>query len=174
MSEQKTPPTMAELRAQMDAGLSSFLAALDRLDASQLVGPVDAVGWTVRDHLVHLAVWADGIATLLRREDRWASMGLANPGSGERDYDAMNETIRRQHVRRTPAEAREWLVAAHQRIATALEGMSDADLAAPYERYAPPFTGDSGDPIWRYVAGDTFEHYAEHLPWMQAIVERRR
>jgi hypothetical protein len=34
-----------------------------------------------------------------------------------------------------------------------------------------PFTGDGGRPIIAYVAGDTYEHYAEHLGWMVAIAQ---
>ncbi|HMQ29448.1 MAG TPA: maleylpyruvate isomerase N-terminal domain-containing protein [Chloroflexaceae bacterium] len=68
----------------MGASLARFLKALDGLDVGQLDEPADVAGWTVRDHLVRLAVWAEGIAALLRRDDRWAAMGLVmdNP---ERD-----------------------------------------------------------------------------------------
>lgn len=174
MSEQPTP-TKAELRAQMDAGLAAFLAALDCLDERQLDDPQDATGWTVRDHLVHLAVWAEGIAALLRREDRWAAMGLAmdNPESDDLNYDALNETIRQQHLALSSAEARGWLVAAHSRVASALDGLGDHELALPYDRFVAPFTADTGHAIWGYVAGNTFDHYQEHLPWLTAIAEGR-
>jgi hypothetical protein len=174
MSEQPTP-TKGELRGQMDAGLAAFLAALDGLDADQLDGPRDAAGWTVRDHLVHLAIWAEGIAALLRREDRWAAMGLAmdNPASDDLDYDALNEAIRQQHLGMTPAEARAWVVAAHDRVASALDGPGDDELKLPYDRFVAPFTADTGHPIWGYVAGNTFDHYQEHLPWLSSIAEGR-
>jgi hypothetical protein len=131
----------------------------------------DAVGWNIRDHLIHLAVWADGIAALLRREDRWAAMGLAlNPSEDqEHDYDQINEQIAVQHREKSPAEARAWLIAAHGRIAAAIEPLDDAALAKPYDQYVAPFTGETGDPIVWYISGNTYEHYAEHLPWMQAI-----
>lgn len=171
MSNAQAPGT-AELRAEVDASLARFLEALDDLDESQLDGSTDAVGWTVRDHLVHLAVWADGIAALLRREDRWARMGLDLPNleSDDLDYDALNQAIREQHLGLSPSEARSWLVAAHGRAA-ALDGLSDADLLLPYDRFVAPFTENTGHPVWGYVEGNTAEHYDEHLPWLLAIAE---
>lgn len=172
MSEQPTP-TRAELRAQMAAFLAAFLAALDGLDEGQLDGPRDAAGWTVRDYLIHLAVWAEGIAALLGRENRWAAMGLAmdNPQSDELDYDALNELIRQQHLALSPAEARAWVFAAHDRVASALDGLGDDELSLPYDRVVAPFTADTGHAIWGYVAGNTFDHYEEHLPWLTVIAE---
>jgi len=99
MSERNPPPSgPAELRAQLDAGLAPFLAVIDRLSAPPLTELRDAAGWTVRDHLTHLAAWADGVAALLRREDRWAAMGLTiapSPGD-DLDYDTINQCADRR------------------------------------------------------------------------------
>ncbi|MBC8098629.1 MAG: hypothetical protein H7Y11_04245 [Armatimonadetes bacterium] len=51
-----------------------------------------------------------------------------------------------------------------------INGLTDADLMRPYQYYATDSTRE--DPVIRWIVGDTFEHYAEHLPWMQAIVDR--
>jgi uncharacterized protein (TIGR03083 family) len=155
----------------MDEGLARFLAALDRLTDDQMSGATDAAGWTVRDHLTHLAAWADGIAALVRREDRWKAMGLAmdNPEAYEDDFDTINAQIAAQHRELSPAEARAWVIAAHRRVAAAVEALDDDDLSAPYDRFVAPFTGDTGHAIVAYVAGNTYEHYAEHHPWIEAI-----
>jgi hypothetical protein len=178
MSETSAPRTIQALRARMDQGLAHFLAALDRLSDDQITGPTDAAGWTVRDHLTHLAVWADGVAALLRREDRWAAMGaapdLTSGGPGDEfDYDAINAVIAARHHDLSAAEARALIVAAHGRLAAALERLQDADLAAPYERFVAPFSGDAGRPIAEYIAGNSYDHYEEHLAWLLAIVEGR-
>lgn len=173
MTDSPLPQSIADLRQRMDRGLAAFLAELDLLTSYQLLGPRDAVGWNIRDHLVHLAVWADGIAALLRREDRWAAMGVTlSEREGEaHDYDLINEQIANQHRTLSPTEARNWLIAAHGRLAAALEPLNDAALAEPYDRYVAPFSGQTGDPIVRYIANNTYEHYAEHLPWIQAIAQ---
>jgi hypothetical protein len=162
----------------MDAGLASFEAALDRLSEEQLTGPKDAVGWNIRDHLTHLAVWADGITALLRGDDRWAAMGVtptltANTAEPELDFDVINERIAQQHRHLSGAEARALVVAAHQRLAAEVDKLSDEQLTWPARRFAVPVVGEGRNPIGLYVAGDTYEHYAEHLPWIEAIAAGR-
>jgi hypothetical protein len=157
----------------MQTGLEQFLAVLDRLSDDQMTGPRDAAGWNVCDHVTHLAVWADGIAALLRREDRWKAMGLdmGDPEGDEPDYDSLNAQLVERSRHLTPGEARAWLAAAHERARQAMEALTEAELSAPYERFVAPFTGDWGYPIAEYLLGNTEDHYEEHTPWMLAIVQ---
>lgn len=173
MSE--TPTTVQDLRARMDAGLARFEAALDRLSEAQITGPKDAAGWNVRDHITHLAAWADGVAALLRREDRWAAMGVPRsiPEGEHVDYDTINEQIAEQHRARSAFAARELLRDAHARLAAAVESLSDEQLAWPYDRFVAPFTGGEGRAIVEYIAGNHYDHFEEHLPWLLAIAEGR-
>lgn len=164
----KTPTTVRELRERMDAGLAAFEAALDRLSDEQMTGPKDAAGWNVRDHLTHLAVWANGISALLRREDRWAAMGVprSTPEGNDVDYDAINEQIAERHRHLSASETRELLVAAHRRLVEAVEGLADEQLGWPYDRFVAPFSGTEGRPIVEYIAGNDYDHFAEHLDWL--------
>lgn len=171
MSEHKNPGSVAELRSRMARGLADLEAALDGLSTEQQLGPTDAVGWSVRDHLTHLAAWAEGIVALLRREDRWAAMGIAPPAGPELDFDQINAEISAQHRGMSPEAARAWVVAAHGRMDAAVAAMSYEELLQPRDRFVAPFTGDGGRPIIDYVAGDTYEHYTEHLAWMLAIAK---
>jgi hypothetical protein len=171
-AEDDMPPGgPAEMRERLAAGLDKLLAAIGGLDDRQLTEPRDAAGWNVRDHLLHLAAWADGIAALLRREDRWATMGVADPDPGPIDYDAMNEQIVAPLRHLSAAEARARLVAADTRVRQAVAALSDEELEQPYGRYAPPFTSDEGHPVGAYIAGNTFGHYEEHLPYIQRLVQ---
>lgn len=169
-TEELPPGGPAEMRQRLAVGLDKFLAEIDRLDEHQLTELRDAAGWNVRDHLLHLAAWADGIAALLRREDRWATMGIADPGPGEIDYDAINEQIIAPLRHLSAAEARARLVAADARVREAVAALSDEELELPYGRYVPPFTSNEGYPVGAYIAGNTFGHYQEHLPWIRKIV----
>ena len=172
MSDRNGPPSKREMRLEMDAGLARLLNAIDQFSEAQMLAPQDAKGWNVRDHLTHLAAWADGIAALLRREDRWATMGLSLDASEytNLDFDRINDKIARQNRQVSPEEARTWLIAAHERVRMALEDLSDAELVLPYERFTSPFTGDDGGPIFEYIRNNTSHHYSDHLLWMKAIV----
>ena len=117
MSDLNQSPTKQELRQEMDAGLARLLNAIDQFSEAQMLAPQDAKGWNARDHLTHLAAWADGIAALLRRQDRWTTMGLSLDASEytNLDFDRINDKIARQNRQVSPEEARTWLIAAHER-----------------------------------------------------------
>jgi hypothetical protein len=173
MSDEIATAIKQELIAHMNEGLSQFSAFLDQYSAEQLEGLTDAVGWNARDHITHLAAWADGIAALLRREDRWAAVGISKELGESQDYDQMNEAneaIAEQHRHLSSAEACRWLVAAHEGLVAAMEPLEDADLLLRYERFVPPFTGDEGSPIMAYIKGDTYEHYREHGRWIEEFI----
>ena len=163
-------PTKQELIAQMNEGLHEFLAFLDQYSDTQLLDLKDHVGWNARDHLTHLAAWADGIAALLRHEDRWTAMGITEELGESHDFDKINEVIMAQHSHLSPQEARRWVVNAHEALVAAMAPLSDADLLLPYERFVPPFTGDGGSPIIAYIKADTYEHYQEHHTWIEAFI----
>lgn len=173
MSEPQITWTKQQVRIRMEKGLTRFLALLDQLSDDQMLLPKDAAGWNVRDHVTHLAVWADGIAALLQREDRWKAMGLAmeDPEGDEPDYDLMNRQIVEQHRQVSPAQARAWLVAAHNRVLRTMDALAESELSAPYERFVAPYTGSWGHPIAEYILGNTEDHYDEHTAWVRAIVD---
>lgn len=154
----------------MNEGLDQFLQEIDRLSDAQMTAPTDAAGWNVRDHLTHLAAWADGIAALIRRENRWAAMGLEmDEPEGEPDYDVLNAQLVEQSRSLSPGQARDWLLEAHQRVAEAMEGLDESRLSEPYGRFVPPFTGDWGEPIAEYILGNTEDHYDQHTAWLLSI-----
>jgi uncharacterized damage-inducible protein DinB len=155
----------------MEQGRRQIAAFLEGLSDEQMLATRDAAGWNLRDHVTHLAAWADGIAALLRREDRWAAMGLAmaNPEGDEPDYEWINAQIAARHQALPPGEARAWLLAAHERVRQAVEALPEAELGRPYERFVAPFTGEWGQPVAEYVLGNTEDHYDEHMGWMRAM-----
>jgi hypothetical protein len=170
VTEEEVAPTVAELRRLMDEGLGRLLTTVDQLDPARIEDSTDAQGWSAEDHLAHLAIWVDGIAALLRTENRWAAMGL-DITDADRDSlgaDGINDLVVDRHRDLTPAQARAWLMEAHSRLGKAVESLSDDDLMRPYGSFTTP-PDDKGHPIFGYVVGNTFEHYDEHLPWIVAI-----
>jgi hypothetical protein len=52
----------------------------------------------------------------------------------------------------------------------ALAGMSDAELFKPYASYTGETAGDDRRPIIGWIVGNTYEHYAEHQAWIEAML----
>jgi len=169
MSEQKVM-SKSELLEQMRRGWDDFQAYLQTLSEAQLSQPTDAAGWTAKDHVIHLAVWEAGIDALLGRESRWERMGLDAATWASGDFDAMNAVIQRRHKDMPLVEVLRTFQDVHQRLIGKIALLSDEDLQRPYRAYQPDSDRDA--PVIGWIMGNTYEHYAEHRPWIEAIVER--
>jgi uncharacterized damage-inducible protein DinB len=123
-------------------------------------------GWTVKDHLAHIAAWEHSLLALIEGHDREKAMGLPEAVEG---IDNVNEAIRKLHEADTSEEALEYFRDAHARLVAALGKLSDDDLQRPYSHYQPSDT-DEKRPVVGWVAGNTYEHYAEHIDWMNQLL----
>ena len=57
MTVSQEPRNKAELEASIDHWWDALQAVIGRYTEAELTGPTDAAGWTVKDHLAHLAAW---------------------------------------------------------------------------------------------------------------------
>ena len=165
-------PIKADLLAKMEAGWNDFDAYLKGLSLEQLTTPKDAVGWTVKDHLVHLALWEGGVAALLRKQSRrdYMQIDQATWDATWKDgnFDPINATIAKRYKDASLSEVLRMMQDAHHDMVTAIEALSDAELQRPYREYAPGSTRE--DAVMNSIGGNSFAHYAEHKPWIAAIV----
>jgi uncharacterized protein (TIGR03083 family) len=160
--------TIDEFLRRLDAGWAELDAFIESLTPEQLTGPADAAGWTVRDHLDHLAVWGDSMNAVLRHESRRERMGVDETTWARGDFDEINAEIRRQREHLTLDDVLANLRRMHTEFRAQAAALTTDDLKRPYAE----FQADSQSTdwvIWR-LAGNTFGHYEEHLPWMRAIV----
>lgn len=174
MSEQDELPTSVEgLLGRMEAGRAGFYARLEGLSAEQLAAPITAGGWSVADHMAHIAVWMDGVREGLDGTDRWRAMGADGP-PGAAGFDALNERLRAPHAAKSPADARAMLDGAHERMAARLRTLSIEALRRPYSHYQPgEARDDAGEPYLNWIAGDTYGHYDEHGAWIEAALREK-
>jgi uncharacterized protein (TIGR03083 family) len=127
---------------------------------------VGADGWTVKDHLAHIAAWEHSLLALIEGNDRERAMGLPAAVEG---IDNVNEAIKKLHETDTPDEALAYFRDSHARLVAALGKLSDADLQKPYSHYQPK-DPDEKRPVVGWVAGNTYEHYAEHIGWINQLL----
>lgn len=147
--------------------LSTLIGSLppDRLTVA---GPD---GWAVKDHLVHIAAWELSLVALLEGADRAKEMGAP----GMNDTDEINAAVWLAHRDLTPEAALAHSQKTHARLVAVLERMSDADLQRSYNHFQPddPKELPAGDrPALDWVAGNTYEHYAEHIAWISQLLSR--
>ena len=154
----------------LDSGWAELQAFIDGLTPEQMTVPADAAGWTVKDHLMHLAVWEDGMNAALAHEPRVGRMRIDEALWTSGEIDAINAGIHE----RTRVMSLDAVLAELQRVHSEFRGqvasMNTADLLRPYSEFQAN-SGSDEAVVWR-LAGNTFGHYEEHLPWMRAIVEQ--
>lgn len=144
---------------------------LSRLTEEQMTAPVDANGWSVKDHLIHLTAWERSMAYMLRGKPRHRGIGV-DEGlylSGT-DDDINAEVYRRMHD--LPLEeALAQFRYAHQDLLQELKPLTDDDLHQPYRHYMPDEPGERERPsAYDMIYGNTVDHFREHLVWIRALV----
>jgi hypothetical protein len=134
-----------------------------------------ADGWTVKDHLAHIAGWNLSLAALLERRHRQAALALE--GFSTTDWDGQNEVMLRRHRALVPDEVRALLLGSRLMVLSAMCGLSDADLSRPYREYQPhdPRTSPptSDDPVVCWIVGSIEDHVEEHLGYIRSVVGER-
>jgi|SRR5690606_18664071 len=159
----------AELLRNMEQGWEKLDAYIKTLSSAQLTGPTDAAGWTAKDHLMHLAVWANGVAHLLDGGVRREKMGVDAETWASRDFDRINAVIQQAYKDKPLSEVLGALREAHNTLYAKAQALSDEDLRRPYNYFDP--TSPQDRPIIGWIINDSYGHYEEHMPWIDAIVK---
>ncbi len=160
--------TVANLKQRVKQGWTDLWAFLNDLEDADFTQKKDHVGWTIKDHVVHIAFWEVGIAAILKKESRTDAMGF--PASmWDMTTDAINEAIQKRSRGLSWVEVKALTEETHERLLSAIDGLADEDLTRPYTYFDPSV--DISEPVLEYIVGNTFGHYEEHLPWMRAIVD---
>ena len=154
----------------IEKGWNELTALVDSLGPDGLTQTGEG-RWAVKDHLVHIAVWERSLQALLEGSDRRAAMGV-----NVDDTDGINEAVWLAHRDDTPEQATAYWLESHSALMARLRGLSDADLRRSYNHYQPNDPRDPGDdrPVVDWVAGNTYEHYAEHATWIKELLAQRR
>jgi uncharacterized protein (TIGR03083 family) len=152
--------------SRIEAGWKQLGELVKQVEDAAGLNRVGADGWTVKDHLAHIAAWEHSLLALLEGRDRSGAMGLNEPLE---EIDSINEAIRKLHETDSPEEALGYFRDSHARLIAALARLDDADLQEPYSHYQPK-DSDEKRPVVGWVAGNTYEHYAEHVDWINHLI----
>jgi hypothetical protein len=138
--------TSAEILALVDASWSTFRDGVERARGAGFDGTTEA-GWTVRGMLAHICAWHDASAYRLHR---FAATGQPQP-KVEPDDDTFNARVASESADRSDDEILDALHGSFRRLRDAIATLPPGSLQV-----------DGG---WAeaVIAGNTYEHYEEHL-----------
>jgi uncharacterized damage-inducible protein DinB len=139
------------------------------LSPAQLTTPGPEGGWSIKDHLAHLATWEGMLVALLEGKPIHTAFGIDHAEyDALESTDALNAVIAEQHKHRSLDEVMRRFEETHAQLVPLIGAQSPEDLSKPISFFQPDDPDDR--PVLRKIIGDTYEHYAEHFPWIEAII----
>ncbi len=164
------PVTVQNLKRHIEDGRKDLEAMLSRLTPAQVGQLKDAVGWTVKDHLVHIALWQDGIRGLLQGGHPFGETMGVDGATWSQGETKINAAMQEKYQHLSPEAALDMYRKSHQQLLKVLDGLTDSDLMQPYRHYLT--SSQEQAPVLGWIVGNSYGHIAEHLPWMQAIADK--
>jgi len=158
------PRTRAELMERVAPARAALEQCLRGVSDAQLSAP-GAEGWSVKDHLIHLATWERMLVAHLRDGNDYVVVDLTQPTYEALGLDALNAHIYERERHRSAAQALAEFHAAHAEIVAFLEGLPEATFAAPYWPDEP-----TGRSVMEKAVGDTHRHDLEHRTWILQVL----
>lgn len=140
------PLTMREMFARVEPAFQAFRDAVYRYPAEHMNDRIGDEGWTRKQMLAHIAAWHD-LTT-----DRLIKAGMTGqPVMLDREQEQINAAAARVAIGKTAGEVLKDVEATYARLRRQMLRMTDVDLRL----------GDG----WaaERIAGNTYEHYAEHM-----------
>jgi uncharacterized protein (TIGR03083 family) len=148
--------TKRELMEAIQKERVAFEAAWAGLTPEQMTAPGVMGEWSVKDILGHVAMWESRLVTILYSIERGVAPKMLH---GQAEVDKVNaESFIEQRERPLDRVLADFH-AVHAQLIKRLDLLKERDLSAPKR-----FEWMEGEPLEKLVAGDTFEHYAEHRP----------
>jgi hypothetical protein len=150
------------LLANIRASYDRFQARLAPLSEAQLTTPGAIGTWSIKDLVAHLTGWHEiGV-------ERYQAVaeGREIPDEPEDDVDQVNAALIAPYSDQSLAQVLAAFRALSRQVTTIIESLSEADL---FEEGR--FSWMEGHALWEGIANNTFAHYDEHGPMIQAWID---
>jgi hypothetical protein len=165
------PQNKVDLLERVSGSWAALQQTIDGLSERQFTQVRDPAGWSIQDHLAHLSVWEDALVAMMKGSPFYEVFGL-----DRRQYEQIETTdqlnaIMHQRVRAYPlSEVLGRCQQSHQQMIALLSDLSETDWKKPLSFFQPE--EEDARPILTKIVGDTYRHYAEHRPWIEALIQK--
>ena len=155
------PIDKAKLLDQMSTSYAALEEILAHLDKTQYFTEGVIPGWSIKDILAHIASWHHRLLMWLDAAVRNEEPTISGPDNVE-EMDAINAQFYQENKARPLDEVLTDFRTTRQQIMDIVQAMPEEDLMSPHR-----FAWTRGEPLWQAIAGDTYEHYREHIQQIQ-------
>jgi hypothetical protein len=157
--------TADEVRARIESAWKELDGLVSEMDPETLAAP-GPERWAVKDHVVHVGAWEQWLLALFEHRDKLAAMGAED---ADKQIDDVNEVVYEKHRDDTVEQALAYFHDAHERLMTVLRTQSTEDFERPYATFFDSDRQATQQPVLEAVAGNTYDHYAEHVRWIKEL-----
>jgi uncharacterized damage-inducible protein DinB len=162
--------TKAMLLSRMREERARWEAVLAEIGAECMTAPLLHDGWSVKDTIGHVAYYEKWL-------QQWVEAAVRGKVTvaSHRDLlevDQRNALIWQENKNRSLDEIITVSRYVYERLYELVRFLPERDLLDryTYERFIVPFWKES-QPLWKCIAGDSYEHYAEHTANVQRWID---
>jgi methylmalonyl-CoA/ethylmalonyl-CoA epimerase len=167
------PQNLQEVIAICNTNKRKVEAFLNGLPHEITDAPSTPQNWAVRDHLSHLATWSKWMIAILRKQVAWDVINIPSVVTDveRRNFDDINAFIYDHNKHLSHEDAYDYWQATHAELIQVLKTFTYEELGKPYGEYQPheAHRKSAQYPLYSFLGGGVYDHYLEHLPWMQAL-----
>jgi hypothetical protein len=167
--------TKAQLNEDINRSWTELNHMLDHLSEDQLTNLHDPQGWSVKDHISHMAAWERSAVYFLEGKPRHEGVGVPEDLYMNASEDDINASVRDQKKHLSLDQARAELNDIHNQLLNLLAPMSDTDLHLSYNHFLPDEPGNNDSrPAYDVIYSNSANHFAEHAAWIKSLVASAR
>lgn len=156
-----------ELLSHMNEARGELEAFVAGVPPEELVGPRKD-GWTVKDHLFHLATWDLYLIAVLDREPRVPALGLDHEPRAP--FDSVNAIFFDRGKDIPLNQVLGMFRGNRARIIEQVRGLAVTDLSRPAADFQPTDPTPPAGTLDHWIVSITVEHDREHHEWMREIL----
>lgn len=153
-----------QLLDRIRRGRADWEAALAQVDERRMAAPVLYGRWSVKDLIAHVGWWERRVVDIYRHVTEDTPL---DPPLGRLSEDDTNDRVYRAYHDAPLQGVRDMELSAYADLLGLAEAAPDEALFGPRH-----FSWTEGAPFWGWLAANSYEHYAEHLPALLAWLDQ--
>jgi hypothetical protein len=151
----------AILLDKIHSGYVALEAVLAPLNEAQMTTAGVEGSWSIKDIIAHLTDWHDAMLDRLQATMQGRRPGFCASDLTAEEIERINEEVYQRKLRSLMQVWSDFR-SSYVEVVKTVETMKEEDLMDPYR-----FARVVGGSLWEVVAGDTYEHYSEHIESIQ-------
>jgi uncharacterized damage-inducible protein DinB len=120
-----------DILEEVHSARAEIEAIIDQLSQEQMTKATDEGGWSIKDHLAHIAEWQRRGLGVIEGLSSWEAMNMDKETYEATDIDRINEMLYERNKDRPLAEVLTEFRKTQEKVILTLEQMNEDDLERP-------------------------------------------